>query len=89
MCFLYFVIDTDFRDFVAEKQYEMQYERLLNRNISEEQIENHFNTEQLERKNIKVYLFTWLGYIVVNAIISLIVAAAMKKEQSGILVRIT
>jgi uncharacterized membrane protein SpoIIM required for sporulation len=79
---LYFVIDTDFRDLVAEKQYEMQYERLLNRNISEEQIENQLSIlSNWNAKNIKVYLFTWLGYIVVNAIISLFVAAAMKKNN--------
>ena len=79
---LYFVIDTDFRDLVAEKQYERQYERLLNRNISEEQIENQLSIlSNWNAKNIKVYLFTWLGYIVVNAIISLFVAAAMKKNN--------
>ncbi|MEC8458935.1 MAG: DUF4199 domain-containing protein [Bacteroidota bacterium] len=79
---LYFVIDTDFRDLIVEKQYEMQYERLLNLNISEERIENQLAImSNWNAKNIKVYLATWSGYIVVNAIISLIVAAAMKKNN--------
>ena len=79
---LYFVIDTDFRDLVVEKQYEMQYEQLLNRNISEEQIEKQLAVlSEWNGKNIKVYLFTWLGYIIVNAIIGLLIGAAMKKNN--------
>jgi hypothetical protein len=79
---LYFVIDTDFRDLVVEKQYEMQYEQLLNRNMSEEQMEKQLAVlSEWNGKNIKVYLFTWLGYIIVNAIIGLLVGAAMKKNN--------
>jgi len=79
---LYFVIDTDFRDLVVEKQYEMQYKQLLNRNISEEHMEIQLAVlSEWNGKNIKVYLFTWLGYIIVNAIIGLLVGAAMKKNN--------
>jgi len=37
--------------------------------------------ENWSGRNIKVYLFTWLGYIVVNSIIGLIIAATFKKDE--------
>lgn len=79
---LYFVIDTDFRDMVVDKQFVAQMEQLNAANLSESDMQNALATiEKWSGRNKMVYIFTWLGYIVVNSIIGLIIAATFKKDE--------
>jgi len=79
---LYFWIDTDFRDIVIDKQLGTTMEKLSNANMpADQKISTLEAIENWSGRNIKVYLFTWLGYIVVNSIIGLIIAATFKKDE--------
>ena len=79
---LYFVIDTDFRDMVVDKQFVAQMEQLNAANLSESDMADALATiEKWSGRNMMVYIFTWLGYIVVNSIIGLIIAATFKKDE--------
>ena len=79
---LYFWIATDFRDIVIDKQLGTTMEKLSNANMpADQKISTLEAIENWSGRNIKVYLFTWLGYIVVNSIIGLIIAATFKKDE--------
>jgi len=79
---LYFVIDTDFRDMVVDRQFVAQMEQLNAANLSESDMADALATiEKWSGRNMMVYIFTWLGYIVVNSIIGLIIAATFKKDE--------
>ena len=67
---------------VVDKQLGTTMEKLSDANMPADQMESTLEAiENWSGRNIKVYLFTWLGYIVVNSIIGLIIAATFKKDD--------
>jgi len=57
-------------------------EQLNAANLSESDMADALATiEKWSGRNMMVYIFTWLGYIVVNSIIGLIIAATFKKDE--------
>lgn len=81
MALLYFVIDPDFRESIAERTTALQLEAMERRGATEEVILTQ--TERLEKYNLNnpvVLFWTFLGSIVFNAILGLLLAAGLKRD---------
>lgn len=79
---LYFVIDTDYRDGIAEKTINVQMEAIQQRGLEGEQLE--IALEKLEKfsaANIMVHIWTFLGLVVFNSVIGMLIAAVTKKNR--------
>ena len=81
MTLLYFVIDPDFRESIAEKTTAMQIENMEKRGASEEVIlQQAARLEQYNLNNPIVLFWTFMGSIVFNALVGLLLAAGLKRD---------